>query len=97
MIYNLNTIQEFLLQYTHRNLIDTEKQFQSLEHLFEDYPYLNHGHTPQDIHASIPLLDHVILNTKRAPKHIDHVFNIDIADLELTEEQQYVMDNIVQN
>ena len=71
IISNLNTIQEFLLQYIHRNLIDTEMRSQLLEHLFEDYPYLNPEHTPQDIHESIPLSDHEILNTKRAPKHID--------------------------
>ena len=40
---------------------------------------MNPEHTPQDIHASILLSDHEMLNTKRAPKHIDHVFDMDIA------------------
>ena len=63
----------------------------------EDYPYLNPEHIPQDIHVSIPLSDRERVNTKRAPKHIDHVFDIDIANMILTEEQQHVMDNILQN
>ena len=95
--HNLDTIQKYLLQYAHRNLIDTEKQSQLLEKLLEDYPYLNSEHIPQDIHVSIPLSDCKRVNTKQTPKHIDHVFDIDIADKVLTEEQQHVMDNIVQN
>lgn len=58
---------------------------------------MNPEHIPQDIHVSIPLSDRERVNTKRAPKHIDHVFDIDIANMILTEEQQHVMDNILQN
>ena len=47
------TIQEYLLQYAHRNLIDTYNRSQLLEQLLEDYPYLNHEHILQDIHVSI--------------------------------------------
>ena len=43
------------------------------------------------------LSDSERVNKKRAPKHIDHVFDIDIADMVHTEERQQVMDNIVQN
>ena len=86
----MNTIQEYLLQYAHRNLIDTEKRSQLLEQLFEEYPHLNLEHTQQDINVSILLLDHEILNTKRAPKNIDHVFNINIADMVLTENNNTV-------
>ena len=63
----------------------------------EDYTYLNLKHIPQDIHVSIPLWNGKRLNRKRAPKHIDHVFDIDIVNMILTDEQQHVMDNILQN
>ena len=63
----------------------------------EDYPYLNPEHISQDIHVSIQLLNGKRMNTLRAPKHIDHVFNIDIVNMILTDEQQHVMDNILQN
>ena len=91
------TIQEYLLQYAHCNLVDTYNRSQLLEQLLEDYPYLNHEHILQDIHISIRYQKKKTLNTKRAPTHIDHVFDIDIANMVLIEEQQHVMDNIVQN
>ena len=47
------TIQEYLLQYAHCNLVDTYNRSQLLEQLLEDYPYLNHEHILQDIHISI--------------------------------------------
>lgn len=49
----------------------------------------------QDIHVSILSLDHV--NSRRAPKHNDRMFDVDIGDMMHTEEQQHVIDNIVQN
>ena len=97
IISNVDNTQEYLLQYAHRNLIDTEKRSQLLGQLLEDYPYFNPEHLPQDIHISTPLSNAERIHTKRTPTHIDHVFNIDIADMVLTEEQQHVMDNILQN
>ena len=52
---------------------------------------------PQDIHVSILLLDHARVNSRQTPKHTDYVFDIDIGDMVLIEEQQHVMDIIVQN
>ena len=97
IISNVDIIQEYLLQYAHCNLIDTKKQSQLLEQLLEDYPYMNPEHIPQDIHVSTPSSNAERIHTKWTPTHIDHVFDIDIAYMVLTEEQQYVMDNILQN
>ena len=67
IISNVDNIQEYLLQYAHRNLIDTEKQSQLLEQLLEDYPYLNPEHIPQDIHVSTPSSNAERIHTKRTP------------------------------
>ena len=81
----MDAIQEYLLQYAHRNLIDTKKRSQLLKQLLENYPYLNPEHIPQDIRVSIPLSDRKRVNTKRAPKHIGHVFDIHITNMVLIE------------
>ena len=91
IISNLDAIQEYLLQYAHCSLIDTENRSQLLEQLLEDYPYLNLEYILQHIHVSISLLDRERMNTKRA--HIDHAFDIDIANMVPIEEQQHVMYN----
>jgi type II secretory ATPase GspE/PulE/Tfp pilus assembly ATPase PilB-like protein len=52
---------------------------------------------PQDIFVSIPLLGHARVNSRWAPKHNDHEFDINIVDIVLTEEQQHVINNIVIN
>ncbi len=67
IISNVDNIQEYLLQYAHCNLIDTEKQSQLLEQLLEDYPYLNPEHIPQDIHVSTPSSNAERIHTKRTP------------------------------
>lgn len=58
----------------------------------EYHPYLNFEHIAQDTHILIVLLEHAKI--KRAPKYNDHMFDIDIGDMVLTEEQRYIMDNI---
>ena len=54
IISNIDNIQEYLLQYVHRNLINIEKQSQLLKQLLEEDPYLNPEHIPQDIHVLTP-------------------------------------------
>lgn len=79
------------MEYAHRNLINTKTQLQ----LLKDHPYLDAKHIPQDIHVLIPLLDYAIVNSRRALKHDDNVFDVDIGHIVLTKEQQHVKDNIV--
>ena len=58
---------------------------------------MNPEYTPQDIHVSTPSSNAERIHTKRTPTHINHVFGINIAHMVLTEEQQHLMDNILQN
>lgn len=60
----------------------------------EDHLYVSLEHIAQYTYILILLLDHAKIYSVRAPKYKDYMFNIDIGDMVLIEEQQNIKDNI---
>jgi hypothetical protein len=87
-------VQNYLSQYAHRNLIETEKHAQFLDWLLQDYPFLdllnisNNENIPHDLTPPS-------LHRLSRPKY--HVFDIQLSDMMLTPDQQRVFHIILQN
>ena len=90
----MQTVQKYLSEYAQRNHIETEKQAQLLDHLLQDYPFLDPLFIADHENSPIDSSMHT-LRQRRPHKH--HVFDIHISDMTLTNEQQHVLDNILQN
>ena len=77
-----------------RTLLRQKKQAQLLDHLLQDYPFLDPLFIADRENSSIDSFIHALRQGKPY-KH--HVFDIHIFDMTLTNEQQHVLDNILQN
>ena len=90
----MQAVQKYLSEYAQRNLIETEKHTQLLDQLLQDYSFLDPFFVPHRENSSMEISMHALPQGK-PQKH--HVFDIHISDMTLTNEQQYVFDNVIQN
>ena len=90
----MHTVQKYLSEYAQMNLIETEKQAQLLDRLLQDYPFLDPLFITDGEHPSIYLSVHAL---RQGTQHKQHVFDIHVSNMILTNEQQHVLDNILQN
>ena len=93
LLPDVQAMQNYLSQYAHRNLIETEKHAQLLDRLLQDYPFLdplnfsNNENIPHELTPSLYRLS--------TPN--DHVFYIQLSDMMLTPDQQHIFHVILQN
>lgn len=94
---NLDILQEYLLKCVHRNLIETKKRAHLLEDLLEKHPYLDPEYIVSDTKPST----HLNVQCQQAKeikyKHVSHIFDIQLSDMMLTQEQESVLDSIMAN
>ena len=95
LLPNSYILQEYLLKYTHRNLIETEKRAQLLENLLKEYPYLDPEYVVPDIGPSTDMNVQCQQAKEMRYKHVSHIFDIQIFDMTLTQEQEGVLDSII--
>jgi ABC-type glutathione transport system ATPase component len=95
LLPNSDILQEYLLKYAHRNLIETEKRTQLLENLFEEYPYLDPEYIVPDIGPSTDMNVQCQQAKEIRYKHVSHIFDIQISEMKLTQEQEDVLDSIM--
>ena len=83
LLPDVQAVQNYLSQYAHRNLIETEKYAQLLDRLLQDYPFLD----PLNISNSENISHELTLpSLHRLSRPKDHVFifNFHICCLHLT-------------
>jgi Cdc6-like AAA superfamily ATPase len=94
LLLDAQAMQNYLSQYAHRNLIETEKHAQFLDRLLQEYPFLDPSNISNN--ENIPHeLTPPSLHRLNRPK--DHVFYIQLSDMMLTSDQQRVFHAILQN
>ena len=93
LLLDVQTLQKYLSEYAQKNLNETEKQVQLLNHLLQDYSFLDPLFIADRENSSIDSSMHALRQEK---PHKHHVFDIHLPDITLTNEQQHVLDNIIQ-
>ena len=86
----MQTVQKHLSEYAQRNFIETEKQAQLLEQLLQDYPFLDTLFIQNRENSSI---NHVCMHCVK--ENHTNIIDIHTSDMTLTNEQEYVFDNIL--
>ena len=94
ILLDVQTTQKYLLKYAQRNLIGIGKQAQLLDRLLHDYLFFNPLFISNRENSLIEPYMHALYQGK---PHKHHVFDIHIFDITLTNEQQYVLNNILHN
>jgi hypothetical protein len=92
LLPNLDILQENLLKYVPRNLIETEKRAQLL-----NYSYLDLEYVVPDIGPSTDMNVQCHQAKEIRFKHVSHIFDKKISEMTLTQEQEGVLDSIMEN
>ena len=94
LLPDVQAVQNYLSQYAHQNLIETEKHAQLLDRHLQNHPFLdplNNSNNEKIPHELTPPSLHRLSRPK------DHVFYIQLSDMMLTPNQQLVFHAILQN